>query len=81
MLQFSEPSGDVSAAGYQVYTPSFSPYERFMQEEGIPIYRGIGVYDVRALPLGRWERLGGRGTFLYLDGCESAKGMFVVEVP
>ncbi len=80
MLKFQEPSGD-APAGYHVYKRSRSPYERFMEEEGIPIHRGIGVYDTRELPLGKWERLGGRGSFLYLDGCESVKGMFVVEVP
>ncbi len=80
MLEFHEPSGD-QPAGYRVYKRSRSPYERFMEEEGIPVHRGIGAYDVRDLPLGRWERLGGRGTFLYLDGCENVKGMFVVEVP
>src|SRR5918911_2798319 len=78
--QFHEPSGD-QPAGHLVYRRSKSPYERFMEEEGIPIFRGIGVSDTRELPLGRWERLGGRGTFLYLSGCESVKGMFVVEVP
>ena len=64
-----------------IYKRSHSPYERFMEEEGIPIHRGIGVRDTRDLPLGDWKRLGGRGTFLYLDGLEGVKGMFVVEVP
>ena len=40
-----------------------------MDEEGIPIFRGIGVCDTRELPLGEWPRRGGRGTFLYLNGC------------
>lgn len=79
-LAFTEPTGD-EPAGYHVYKRTRSPYERYMEEEGIPIYRGIGVYDTRDLPLGKWDRLGGRGTFLHLDGCESVKGMFVVEVP
>src|SRR5712692_9961611 len=79
-LEFHEPTGD-EAAGYHIYTRSKSPYERFIEEEGIPIFRGIGVYDVRDLELGEWKRLGGRGIFLYLEGIESHKGMFVVEVP
>ena len=79
-LEFREPSGD-QPAGRITYRPSKSLYERYMEEEGIPIFRGIGVQDTRELPLGRWERLGGRGTFLYLSGCEDVKGMFVVEVP
>ncbi|HLY64277.1 MAG TPA: cupin domain-containing protein, partial [Chloroflexota bacterium] len=79
-LAFQEPTGD-APAGYHVYKRSKSPYERFIEEEGIPIYRGIGVYDTRELPLGDWQRMGGRGTYLYLEGIESHKGMFVVEVP
>lgn len=78
--EFHEPHGD-EPAGHHTYQRSRSPYERFMAEEGIPIFRGIGVRDTRDLPLGKWKRLGGRGTFLYLNGCEHQKGMFVVEVP
>src|SRR6516164_3857696 len=52
-----------------------------MEEEGIPVFRGIGVYDTRELNLGPWQRLGGRGCFLNLRGIESQKGMYVVEVP
>ena len=78
--QWQEPSGD-HPAGHYTYRPPQSPYEQFMEEEGIPIFRGIGVYDTRELNLGPWKRLGGRGCFLHLAGCEDQKGMFVVEVP
>ena len=47
----------------------------------MPIFRGIGVRDSRELPLGDWQRRGGRGTFLYLNGAENMKGMYLVEVP
>jgi hypothetical protein len=79
-LEFHEPTGH-DPAGHHIYKRSHSPYERFIEEEGIPIFRGIGVRDTRELPLGKWERLGGRGIYLHLSGCESVKGMFVVEVP
>jgi hypothetical protein len=78
--EFREPTRD-EPAGHLIYRRSRSPYECFMEEEGIPIFRGIGVSDTRELPLGKWERLGGRGAFLFLSGCENVKGMFVVEVP
>jgi quercetin dioxygenase-like cupin family protein len=77
---FHEPSGD-APAGHLIYKKARSPYERYMEEEGIPVFKGIGVSDVRNLPLGNWERRGGRGSFLHLSGCESVKGMYVVEVP
>jgi quercetin dioxygenase-like cupin family protein len=78
--QWHEPSGE-QPAGLLTYRPPQSPYERFMDEEGIPIVTGIGVYDTRDLNLGPWKRLGGKGAFLNLDGLEGVKGMFVVEVP
>ena len=78
--QWREPTGD-ELAGVTKYRRPKSPYERFMEEEGIPIYRGIGVYDTRELALGDWRRRGGRGAFLYLEGLEDNKGLFVVEVP
>lgn len=79
-LSFQEPTGE-EPAGYRIFQRQKSPYEIYMEEEGIPIFRGIGVYDVRDLPMGKWDRLGGRGTFLHLAGCEDVKGMFLVEVP
>jgi mannose-6-phosphate isomerase-like protein (cupin superfamily) len=78
--QWQEPRGE-EPAGYRRYRRAKSPYEMYMEEEGIPIHRGIGVYDTRQLPLGTWKRYGGRGTFLALDGLGSIKGMFVLEVP
>lgn len=80
-LEFKEPGSEGESAGYLSYKRIKSPYERFMDEEGIPIFRGIGVRDTRDLTLGAWKRLGGRGSFLYLDGLDSLKGMYVVEVP
>src|SRR6478752_2017978 len=58
-LEFREPSGD-APAGHLTYKRSRSAYQRFMEEEGIPILRGIGIRDTRELELGRWERLRGR---------------------
>lgn len=52
-----------------------------MEEEGIPVVRGIGLRDVRELPLSPWARLGGRGSYIQLDGTEAVWGMYVVEIP
>ncbi len=76
-----EPSGEDQAAGLHKYNRSNSPYERYMDEQGIPIIRGIGVYDTREVELGDWSRLGARGAFLYLAGHEDIKGMFILGVP
>lgn len=46
------------------------PNDRFMEAEGVPCYRGIGVRRVQDLPLVRWPRLGGCGSFIQLFGTE-----------
>jgi quercetin dioxygenase-like cupin family protein len=57
------------------------PYDSFMEAEGIPVYRGIGVRRVQELPLEPWKRLGGRGSYIQLYGTEGLWGCYVVEVP
>lgn len=80
MVEFVEPTGD-EPAGLRVYQRSHSPYERWMEEQEIPIFRGIGVRDTRELALGDWKTRNARGCFLYLDGLEGVKGMYVLELP
>lgn len=79
---FQEPSGDGERAGMAKGVARQTRYRQFISTEGVPIYEGIiGVHDVRELELGPWARLGGNGAYLYLDGIDGIKGMFVLEVP
>lgn len=57
------------------------PYDRFMEAEGVPCFRGIGVRRVQDLPMAPWKRLGGRGSYIQLFGTEGLWGLYVVEVP
>jgi len=57
------------------------PYDKFMQDEGLPIYRDVGCRRVQDLPLAPWKRTGGKGTYIQLYGTEGLWGMFLVEVP
>jgi mannose-6-phosphate isomerase-like protein (cupin superfamily) len=75
-----EPTGK-QRAGLGKFNKPDSPYDLFMQSEGIPVYRDIGVSKVQNLPLGDWKRLGGRGSFIQLYGTEGKGGYYVVEVP
>jgi quercetin dioxygenase-like cupin family protein len=68
-------------AGYGTFKRPQMPYDRFMEAEGIPIYRGIGVRRVQDLPLMPWKRLGGQGSYIQLFGTEGLWGCYVVEVP
>lgn len=78
---FREPQGEQQRAGARSWAKPKTPYDEFMQEEGIPLRRGIGIHDVRELPLEPWKRLGGRGSYIQLDGTDNMTGMYVVEIP
>lgn len=78
--QWTEPSAGENA-GLGSWDRPNSPYDNFMEREGIPIYRGIGVRRVQDLPLEPWRRMGGRGTYIQLYGTEGKWGCYVVEVP
>ncbi len=75
-----EPTGN-KRAGFGDFERLKTPYDLFMEGEGIPIVRGIGVHKVQNLPRKPWKRLGGEATFIQLTGTESKWGCFVVEVP
>ncbi len=77
---WTEPTGDAKA-GFGRWQRPASPYDRFMEEEGIPVHRAIGVHRVQDLPLKPWKRTEGNGTYIQLYGTEGLWGMYVVEVP
>ena len=47
--KYVEPTGD-QKAGYLHYRRPASPWELFLKEEGLPVFRGIGMKDSRDLP-------------------------------
>jgi mannose-6-phosphate isomerase-like protein (cupin superfamily) len=79
-VHWHEPAGG-KKAGYGKFGRPASPYDKFMESEGLPIVRDIGVSKVQNLPLAPWRRLGGRGTYIQLFGTEGKWGSYVVEVP
>jgi quercetin dioxygenase-like cupin family protein len=79
-IHWHEPTG-TQRAGFGTFKRPALPYDRFMESEGIPVFRDIGVSNVRNLPLGEWKRMGGRGTFIQLFGTEGKWGQYLVEVP
>ncbi|MCH8916478.1 MAG: cupin domain-containing protein [Alphaproteobacteria bacterium] len=68
-------------AGLGTFKRPPMPYDNFMVEEGIPIYRDYGVHKVQNLALKPWRRMGGKGAFIQLYGTEGLWGSYVVEVP
>jgi len=80
LFDWSEPKRG-EKAGFGKWKNPKSPYDLFIEAQGIPIHRDIGVHKVQDLPLKPWKRLGGRGTAIQLLGTEGLWGMYVVEVP
>jgi mannose-6-phosphate isomerase-like protein (cupin superfamily) len=75
-----EPTGN-KRAGFGEFERLTTPYDLFMEGEGIPIVRGIGVHKVQNLLRKPWKRLGGDAVFIQLTGTESKWGCFVIEAP
>lgn len=67
-------------AGFGDFRRPKLPYDRFMEDEGVPVYRGIGFARVHDLPMRTWARLGGRGSYIQLYGTEGLWGMYAVEI-
>ena len=69
------------SAGFRRFRRPQMPYDRFMELEGIPVYRGFGIRRVQDLPMAPWARLGGRGSYIQLHGTEGLFGQYVAEIP
>jgi len=67
-------------AGFRHLQAQAAAYDVFMEAEGVPVYRGIGVRRVQDLPMTPWKRLGGRGSYIQLYGTEGLWGSYVVEM-
>jgi quercetin dioxygenase-like cupin family protein len=75
-----EPAGN-KKAGFGQFNKQPTPYDAYMEQEGIPVFRDIGISKVQNLPLFTWKRRGGRGHFIQLYGTEGKWGCYVIEVP
>jgi Ethanolamine utilisation protein EutA len=56
-------------------------YDEWMDAQGIPVYRGYFVPDMRAVPLGRWEERGCDAAFVQLVGQEGVSEARITEIP
>src|SRR2546429_1548692 len=74
-----EPEG-MKNAGYGAWKRPNTPYDDYMEAQGIPIYRGIGVRRVQDFPPNRLERIGGYRNFIQLLRSEGRLGCSPVEV-
>ncbi len=56
-------------------------YREFQQGEGIPIYKGFNIDDLRTLEVKPWPRMGGLGAYVNLFGEEFWADNYVCEIP
>ncbi len=57
------------------------PYEIWQENEGVPIKRGFHVDDLLTVPVEPWKRMGGKGSFIQLDGTGGGCDCYVCEIP
>ena len=57
-----------------------SYYRRFVESEGVPLYEGSILEDLATLPLGDWERRGGKAAYTRL-GDQEEVNLQIVEIP
>lgn len=57
-----------------------SSYQDFVERERVPLYEGSGLADLVGLPLGDWERRGGKCAYTRL-GEQEERNLQVVEIP
>ena len=79
-VHWHEPARE-ARAGHGRFGQPMSDYDRFMQDDGVPVFRGLGLRSVRDLDLADWPRMGGRGHYVQLHGTEGKWGCYVVEIP
>ncbi len=72
------PRGD--SIGELMLALEKTTYVKWIKKEGIPVYEGFGIEDVRDLKLAAWSRTGGKGAFIQLYGMQGLTGMYVAEI-
>ncbi len=58
-----------------------NPYEEWLKEEGIPVYRDHHITDLRAAEVKPWKRMGALGAHIDLVGGEGVNAGYLCEIP
>ncbi|MDP2719853.1 MAG: cupin domain-containing protein [Dehalococcoidia bacterium] len=56
-------------------------YDKWVKSEGIPVIGGYSVEDLNTIKLGPWNRKGGLGAFVRMEGAEETNDCYVSEIP
>jgi len=58
-----------------------SPYDRYIESTGVPVYRGYAIEDARTVPVGPWEERECNAAFAVLAGQKDVSEVRITEVP
>ncbi len=58
-----------------------TPYDKWASSQGIEVVKGYFVEDVYNMPLKWWERMGGHGVFINLEGTGYLDDAYVCAIP
>lgn len=56
-------------------------YKLYQAQEGVPVLTGFAVDDVRTVKLSPWDRKGGDGAFINLEGTGGSNDAYICEIP
>ena len=55
-------------------------YQLFLEREGIPVVCAFHIEDIRSVELSPWDRMGGKGVYLNLEGTEGVNDCYISEI-
>lgn len=58
-----------------------SPYDRWIESTGVPVYRGYAVEDARTVPVGPWPERECNAAFAVLAGQDGVSEARITEIP
>ena len=58
-----------------------TPYDRWVESQGVDVVRGYFVQDLKEVPMKWWDRKGGHGVYINLEGAGYLDDAFVVAIP
>jgi quercetin dioxygenase-like cupin family protein len=59
---------------------SMTSYDKWVEREGIPVIKTFFVEDIRNIKLEWWERKGGHGAFLQMEGAGQVNNCYICEI-
>jgi len=66
---------------YDYSQTNLNPYEEWRKNEGIQLYTGYSLPDIRTAQVQPWKRMGAQGAFIDLTGGEGLDDAYLCEIP